>query len=435
MGQTEFVFPANVPKTQFAVGGAVSGLVGTVTLQNNGGDTLPINVNGILKFPALLNNGAAYNVTVLTQPAFQTCTVTNGSGTVAGADVTNVSVTCAQGNTAPVAGPLTVLTYLNNPVNGFLVGSDADGNALTYIKITDPAHGTLTITNASTGAATYTPAAGYVGSDSFTYKVNDGTADSNVYTVQITVQPTPTAPNIAPLAGADLYQTVRNVPLVVTAPGLLANDIDPDNQPTTLSIATLPSSAPAHGTVTPGTGGGFTYTPAANYVGLDSFQYTLTDGDLTATGTVGIIVSANSNSPPVANDDSYTTPYNVKLVVPGPGLLANDSDPDGNQPLRVVLASQPARGTVTLTRGGGFEYTPPGGTCSADSTETFTYFANDGVDNSVFPATVTIAVRCVNQASTTAIPTLSEWGLLLLGALLAFNLWWRGPVQPRGRQS
>lgn len=386
---------SNTP--QYLVGGSVSGLAGVVTLQNNGGDTLPISANGPFTFATALNDGAAYHVTVLTQPALQTCTVTNGTGTLAGADVNNIAVTCAS-NTAPVAGPMTILTYLNNPVNGFLVGSDVDGDPLTYSKVTDPAHGALTITDASTGAATYTPASGYVGSDSFTYKVNDGTADSNIYTVQITVQPTPTTPNLVPLAGADTYQTLKNVPLVITAPGLLANDIDPDNQPTTLSIATLPGSAPAHGTVTAGSGGGFTYAPNANYVGLDSFQYTITDGSATATGTVGIIVSA-SNAPPVAVDDSgYTTPYNAKLIVPGPGLLANDSDPDGNQPLRVVLASLPAHGSMTLTSGGGFEYTPAGGACSADTTETFTYYANDGVVNSLAPATVTIAVRCTNQA-------------------------------------
>jgi hypothetical protein len=383
---------------KYLVGGTVSGLVGSVTLQNNGGDAFSISTDGSFQFPTALNDYTAYNVTVRTQPALQTCSVTNGSGTLAGADVSNVVVTCAS-NTAPVAGPMTILTYLDNPVSGFLVGSDADGNPLTYIKVTDPAHGTLTVTNPSTGAATYTPATGYTGSDSFTYKVNDGTADSNVYTVQITVQPTPTTPNLAPLAGTDTYQTLKNVPLVITAPGLLTNDIDPDHQPTTLSIDTLPSSAPAHGTVTAGSGGGFTYTPAANYVGLDSFQYTITDGNRTATGTVGIIVSA-SNAPPVASDDSYSTPYNLKLTVPGPGLLANDSDPDGNQPLRVVLASLPANGTLTLTSGGGFEYTPVGGTCSADTTETFTYLANDGITNAVTPATVTITVRCTNRAPT-----------------------------------
>ena len=94
VGQTEFVFPALVAY-QFSVGGSVTGLAGTVTLQNNGGDALPVSANGPFTFPTALNNGAAYNVTVLTQPASQVCTVTNGTGTVAGADVTNVAVACS----------------------------------------------------------------------------------------------------------------------------------------------------------------------------------------------------------------------------------------------------------------------------------------------------------------------------------------------------
>jgi hypothetical protein len=82
----------------YTVGGTVSGLVGTgLVLQNNGGDNLNITANGPFTFATALANGSPYNVTVLTQPTgpAQTCTVTNGSGTISGANVTNVQVTCA----------------------------------------------------------------------------------------------------------------------------------------------------------------------------------------------------------------------------------------------------------------------------------------------------------------------------------------------------
>src|SRR5258708_11732188 len=79
----------------FTIGGTVSGLSGTVVLQNNGGDNLTISANGGFTFPTALANTSPYAVTVLTQPAGRTCTVANGAVTVAGANITNVIVTCA----------------------------------------------------------------------------------------------------------------------------------------------------------------------------------------------------------------------------------------------------------------------------------------------------------------------------------------------------
>ncbi len=78
----------------YTVGGTASGLFGTVVLQNNGMDNLPVNSNGAFTFPTPVAEGATYNVTVLTQPTAQTCTVTNDSGTMGGANVTNISVNC-----------------------------------------------------------------------------------------------------------------------------------------------------------------------------------------------------------------------------------------------------------------------------------------------------------------------------------------------------
>ena len=73
----------------------MSGLSGTVVLQDNGGDNLSVSANGGFTFATALASGAAYNVTVKTSPSGQTCTVSSGSGTVASANVTNVAVTCA----------------------------------------------------------------------------------------------------------------------------------------------------------------------------------------------------------------------------------------------------------------------------------------------------------------------------------------------------
>ncbi len=78
----------------YAVGGTVSGLTGTVTLQNNSGDDLAIDANGVFEFTAPVTDGDDYAVTVSTQPDGQLCSVTNGAGTIDSADVTDVAVDC-----------------------------------------------------------------------------------------------------------------------------------------------------------------------------------------------------------------------------------------------------------------------------------------------------------------------------------------------------
>lgn len=79
----------------YKVGGAVSGLSGTVVLRDNGADDLTITANGAFQFATALAAGAGYAVTVVAQPYGQTCTVSNGSGTIASTDITNVSITCS----------------------------------------------------------------------------------------------------------------------------------------------------------------------------------------------------------------------------------------------------------------------------------------------------------------------------------------------------
>ncbi|WP_242342072.1 FG-GAP repeat protein [Anaeromyxobacter terrae] len=83
---------------RFAVGGVVSGLAGQgLVLRLNGGDALAIAANGPFAFPTRLPAGAAYSVSASAQPDGHLCTVASGSGTVSGADVTNVAVTCVVG--------------------------------------------------------------------------------------------------------------------------------------------------------------------------------------------------------------------------------------------------------------------------------------------------------------------------------------------------
>src|SRR5439155_1612203 len=100
--------------------------------------------------------------------------------------------------------------------------TDVDGDALTAVLVGGPSHGALTL-NAD-GGFTYTPAANFNGSDSFSYKASDGVAQSNVATVTLTI----TAVNDAPVAVNDTYTTNEDTPLTVVAPGVLSNGSDED---------------------------------------------------------------------------------------------------------------------------------------------------------------------------------------------------------------
>ena len=92
------------------VGGTVSGLSGTVALQDNGGDDLSVSASGAFTFATALAAGSAYNVTVKTNPAGQTCSVANGSGTVGSSDITNIAVTCTAAATHQVGGTVSGLS-------------------------------------------------------------------------------------------------------------------------------------------------------------------------------------------------------------------------------------------------------------------------------------------------------------------------------------
>ena len=162
--------------------------------------------------------------------------------------------------------------------------TDAESNVLTAVKVTDPAYGALTI-NAD-GSFIYTPVLNYNGSDSFTYKVNDGSADSNVATVTITIQPV----NDAPVATSDSRDMVENSVLTVVAPGVLENDSDVDS----LGLTAILMSDPVQGTLTLDADGSFIYTPVLNFSGIDSFTYKATDGSADSSiATVTIRVNAS----------------------------------------------------------------------------------------------------------------------------------------------
>ena len=145
----------------YSAGGTVSGLAGTVMLQNNGGDTLVIGGNGAFTFTAPVAQGGTYSVTVQTQPATQTCTVANGAGTMGGANVTNIAVTCSM-NAYTAGGTVSGLggtvTLQNDGTDSTPLSSDgsftfsapiAEGSPYNVTVQTQPAAQTCTVNNGS----------------------------------------------------------------------------------------------------------------------------------------------------------------------------------------------------------------------------------------------------------------------------------------------
>jgi hypothetical protein len=100
------VTPPTTPPATFNIGGTITGLVGSgLTLQNNGGDNLSASKDGTIFFATALQDGSAYNVTVLAQPSnpVQRCTVANGAGTLAGRNAINIQVSCVTGQTVVIS--------------------------------------------------------------------------------------------------------------------------------------------------------------------------------------------------------------------------------------------------------------------------------------------------------------------------------------------
>ncbi len=174
----------------------------------------------------------------------------------------------------------------------------------------------------------------------------------------------------APVANDETYTVRQGKTLNVSAPGVLANDTDPSGA----QLSAASSVAPLHGTLVLDPTGAFTYANNGSSALVDSFKYKASNGSATsneATATINI----TPDKRPIAIADAYNVAHGGTLTVPPPGVLTNDSDPDGDR-ITAVIASFPQHGTVSLAPTGGFTYTHDGSNSLADS---FTYRAFDSV--------------------------------------------------------
>ena len=188
-----------------------------------------------------------------------------------------VSFTPPKANSPPVADGQSVSTLEDTPLAVVLSGSDVEGAPLTFVVMSQPAHGSLSGTAPN---LVYHPATNYAGADSFTFQVSDGQTNSLVAQVWIAV----IGVNDPPVAVNPTLTTLEDTPLDIVLGG---SDVEGD--PLTFVVM----SQPAHGTLS-GTAPNLVYHPATSYAGADSFTFQVSDGRLQsdpATATISVEAS------------------------------------------------------------------------------------------------------------------------------------------------
>lgn len=277
-------------------------------------------------------------------------------------------------NDAPVAHDVMVSTMEDSSVDVGLLAHDPDGDALTFVIVAPPQHGTLA---GSAPHLTYSPEPDFNGSDSFTFRVRDVAGiDSNLGTARILVDPV----NDAPVAHGQVLAIDEDTPVEITLSG---SDVEGTSLTFSLVIP------PQHGSIE-GSGPAITYTPAANYSGEDSFTFVANDGELSSVPASISISIVAVNDAPVAAEGFGSLSEDTSLE-----LTLEASDVEGG-PLSFSIQTPPQHGTIESVVGtaGGYLYTPDGDYHGWDS---FVFTVNDGELESA-PATFHLTIVPLNDA-------------------------------------
>jgi gliding motility-associated-like protein len=348
---------------------------------------LTLNADGTFSYTpfADYNGTDSFVYEVCDDAAIQECSTANVTITINSVNDSPVAV-----NDASVPDPLE-----DTPYNGFdllLNDSDVDAGDLLTVSTTPvsgPLHGNLVL-NAD-GSYIYSPALNYNGNDSFTYEVCDNAlpAACAQASVSLNIQ----AANDAPLAAADAYTT--NEDQTLNAASVLINDSDPEND--LLTVTVVPLSNVTHGLLQLNSDGTFSYIPAANYNGTDSFEYEVCDnGTPVLCNSALVTLTVNPiNDAPTAVDDPVITDEDV--VLNGTSLLTNDSDLDGNSlSINTTPIVDPMHGNVLINNDGTYTYTP---TANYFGNDSFTYqICDNGVPVLCSSASVNITINPINDA-------------------------------------
>ncbi|HVA55609.1 MAG TPA: glycohydrolase toxin TNT-related protein [Gammaproteobacteria bacterium] len=225
-----------------------------------------------------------------------------------------------------VANDGSVTTFENTSINGTLSGSDSDGDPITFAIDGQPIAGTVTITDPSTGAFTYTPNNGFTGTDNFTFSVSDGNS-SSAATETITVL----TPNQVPVANNGYVLTQQNQSVAGTL-----SAADDDGDALTFQVITQPQ----HGSVTINNAatGAFTYTPTSGFNGKDSFTFDASDGQSIsniATESTVTFAALHANG-------------NLYFIYDEQGHLLGEYDKNGNLRREHIWLGNTPVGVVTI---------------------------------------------------------------------------------------
>jgi uncharacterized repeat protein (TIGR01451 family) len=395
------IVPANLANLSVTSSGALITATGGFTYAWQVADLAP-SAGGIITLTGVL--ATHERGTVFTNTATITATTDDPE---AANNTSAVSVTVA--NVPPVAVDdaytLTGNTSLAVTAPGVLANdTDANNDPLTANLVAGPLIGSLSLQ--ADGSFTYTPPIGYSGVVTFSYRANDGVADSNAATVTLTVTPAVANLGVVKSASANHLAPGRSLTYTLVfsnaGPSLAAGVRLTDNVPANLIAVTYTSSGatltPVQGqtyawqvaNLAPGAGGVVTITGVLagvphGTVFTNTATITSDYADPNPANNTSAVSVTVDNVAPVAADDAYTVTGNTTLTVAAPGVLANDTDAN-NDPLTANLVAGPP--TLSLHADGSFTYTPPHGFTGV---VTFTYRAYDGQIHSN-TATVTITV-------------------------------------------
>lgn len=314
--------------------GVSPALVNLGPLQNNGGPT-PTHALGAGSIA--IDKGNSFGLTTDQRGEVRPCDLaavanaSGGDGSDSGAF--ELQGMCVSNVPAPPDAVDDVANVLEdsgaNAVNVLANDTDANGDTLTVVSVTQGAHGSVAITGGGAGVS-YTPAANYFGPDSFSYTIDDGNGGTDTANVSVNVSNV----NDAPTASGDAYDTDSNTPLHVNAPGVLSNDSDIDGDALSAQQVTGPSHALSFALHADGS---FDYTPALNFSGNDSFTYRASDGSAQS-NTVTVNITVHDKVPPALSASVGTGslwPPNHDLENVGLSVSASDNSGD---PVQIQVA-------------------------------------------------------------------------------------------------
>jgi hypothetical protein len=391
----------------YTIGGSVSGLSSgaSVTLLDNGGGSLPVTANGPFTFAMALASGSAYSVTVATQPAGEICSVANGAGTVASANITDVAVTCVSGTPLEIS-PATLKTGIvgTNYTEG-LTASGGSGSGYTWTVLAGSALSAAGLTLESDNGEIFGVPSAVETAAPFTVEVTDSLGDTAAMNYNLTIYP---------ILGIG---------------------------PSSLSVATVGTAYLQAFTATGGSGAGYTWTLLAggsqitaldlslspsgvlsgtpNAAGSVSFGIQVTDsaGD-TAVGAYTLTVAIGINDPETITVNDSNTQVSVFNVSDPETITVTDIDQvtvapplsiTTSSPLPPATLYTPYSVTLAASGGSGTGYTWQALEGGAGLTYVGLALSSAGVISgtpSTTSAAITFTVLVTDSLGNTAIKTL-----------------------------